>query len=354
MTTLGAASTAANGGGGRGRKQLARQTQSGGSGGSGRCHLVGGLESRAESPPGSDEARPPACNWGSAKRHVAERVTTVESEVTKQLQTTLALLKQLTDKQDNQGAKIAEVVEGQRYLEDKMEANQRSLEERIEKLETAGVNPGQSITSMATTDDGIGGRKPALIMGGWGDNTPANEVMEKATQILRQLKVDIDHQDTFVPGIRRGFALIPLKGARVGEGSEEYRQRIQRAITVVRNAKIQTGHVREDTGQPRYAYLTISKLGASSWHSTLVTGIPRTHTLQSRVSPRWLSSQALISSMGLPGPDIFDGSSGHGRFATPLSRLNSLKELVRPFANRLTIIELGVADWLGGLSHAMT
>ena len=96
-------------------------------------------------------------------------------------------------------------------------------------------------------------------MGGWGDNTPANEVIEKATQILRQLKVDIDHQDTFVPGIRRGFALIPLKGARVGEGNEEYRQRIQRAITVVRNAKIQTGHVREDTRQPRYVYLTISQ-----------------------------------------------------------------------------------------------
>ncbi|CAE6973508.1 ZRANB3 [Symbiodinium natans] len=196
---------------------------------------------------------------GGVQKDMAERVTTVESEVTKQLQTTLALLKQLTDKQDNQGAKMAEVVEGQRYLEDKMEANQRSLEERIEKLETSGCNPGQSITSMATTDDGIGGRKPALIMGGWGDNTPANEVIEKATQILRQLKVDIDYQDTFVPGIRRGFALIPLKGARVGEGSEEYRQRIQRAITIVRNAKIQTGHVREDTGQPRYAYLTISQ-----------------------------------------------------------------------------------------------
>ena len=121
---------------------------------------------------------------------------------------------------------------------------------------------GLSAQSTTTTEhgDGLGGRRvPALIVGGWNDDTTAGDVLEKAQQALRMLKVDIDYQDMFVPGVRRGFGLIPLKGPRAGESDEGHRQRIQEAITKVRNAKMQTGHVREDTGQPRYMFLAISQ-----------------------------------------------------------------------------------------------
>ena len=195
------------------------------------------------------------------KKEMAERIEVVESEVTKQLQTTLLLLKQLTDKHDVQQEAVSNLTAGQKALEEKFEMSQRSLEERIEKLEASGGGRGPSAHSTATTEgDGIGGRRaPALVVGGWNDNTPANEVIEKATQVLRQLQVDLDYQDMFVPGIRRGFALIPLHGPRLGESGEGHRQRIQAAIAQVRNAKLQTGHVRQDTGQPRYMYLTISQ-----------------------------------------------------------------------------------------------
>ena len=155
MTTLGAASTAANGGGGGGEGSSPAKRKAAEVVDVEDAISLGALKAELKA---HQEAmkRDLQHAIGGVQKDMAERVTTVESEVTKQLQTTLALLKQLTDKQDNQGAKIAEVVEGQRYLEDKMEANQRSLEERIEKLEAAGRNLGQSINSMATTDDGIG------------------------------------------------------------------------------------------------------------------------------------------------------------------------------------------------------
>ena len=198
---------------------------------------------------------------GGVKKEMAERISLVESEVTQQLQTTLLLLKQLTDKQEVQSGKMAALVAGQKTLEETVESNRRTLEERIEKLEAGGGGLRPSTYSTATTEgDGIGGRRtPALVVGGWNDDTPANEVIEKATEVLRQLQVDLDYQDIFVPGIRRGFALIPLKGPREGEGGEEHRRRVQTAITQVRNAKLQTGHYRQDTGQPRYMYLTISQ-----------------------------------------------------------------------------------------------
>ena len=198
---------------------------------------------------------------GGVKKEMAERISLVESEVTQQLQTTLLLLKQLTDKQEVQSGKMAALVAGQKTLEETVESNRRTLEERIEKLEAGGGGLRPSTYSTATTEgDGIGGRRtPALVVGGWNDDTPANEVIEKATEVLRQLQVDLDYQDIFVPGIRRGFALIPLKGPRDGEGGEEHRRRVQTAITQVRNAKLQTGHYRQDTGQPRYMYLTISQ-----------------------------------------------------------------------------------------------
>ena len=153
---------------------------------------------------------------GGVKKEMAERIEVAESEVTKQLQTTLLLLKQLTDKHDIQQEAVSKLTAGQKALEEKLEG---SLEERIEKLEAGGGGRGPSAHSTATTEgDGIGGRRaPALVVGGWNDNTPANEVIEKATQVLRQLQIDIDYQDMFVPGIRRGF--MDRAREKVGRGT---------------------------------------------------------------------------------------------------------------------------------------
>ena len=183
---------------------------------------------------------------------MVERVATVETEVTRQLKTTLQLLQELTAKQDKHTAGIEELMGGQHDLESKM----GDITERVEKLEMKSVQS----TTATEHGDGLGGRRvPALIVGGWNDDTAVRDVLEKAQQALRLLKVDIDYQDMFVPGVRRGFGLIPLKGPRAGESDEGHRQRIQEAITKVRNAKMQTERVREDTGQPRYMFLAISQ-----------------------------------------------------------------------------------------------
>ncbi|CAE7481281.1 gnt1 [Symbiodinium natans] len=180
---------------------------------------------------------------------MVDRIATVETEVTKQLKTTLQLLQELTTKQDKHKEGLDKLDEGQHVLEEKfgtMSVQYKDLVERVEKLESKGFQGGLSAQSTTTTEpDGLGGKRvPALIVGGWNDDTPAGEAIEKATRALQQLQVDLDYRNMFVPGVRRGFGLIPLKGAREGENAEDYRQRIQGAVTKIRNAKLQTAHPR--------------------------------------------------------------------------------------------------------------
>ena len=76
-----------------------------------------------------------------------------------------------------------------------------ALESKVRDIQTTG--------STASTNDS--GRVPALIMGGWPPDTLASEVLDKANAMARDLKLELNLQDSFVPGVRRGFVLIPRK-----------------------------------------------------------------------------------------------------------------------------------------------
>ena len=84
------------------------------------------------------------------------------------------------------------------------------------------------------------GRTPALIMGGWPPDTLAADVLDKANAMARDLKLEINMKDAFVPGVRRGFALIPLKPNH-DETEEEMRQRAQACIRRVSLAEVNLG-----------------------------------------------------------------------------------------------------------------
>ena len=184
---------------------------------------------------------------GGVQAEVASRIGTVETEVTKQLQTTLAMLSALTDKQAKHMEDLQGVREEQAAMETRLSAETRALGERVEAMEWKMKWGGGGSTNSTTTAevDTIGAPKqPALILGGWEGDTPAAEVLQKAKDVVRQLQLDVDVDHMFVPGVRRGFTLIPLQGAHHDETGEGYRQRIQNAITKVRQAKVQLGRRR--------------------------------------------------------------------------------------------------------------
>ena len=77
-------------------------------------------------------------------------------------------------------------------------------------------------------------------MGGWHPDQAAEDTLKAAKDILRRLDVQLNPDDLFVPGVRRGYAIMPIKPR--GQESEDVRRaRVQQAILRIRNANITTG-----------------------------------------------------------------------------------------------------------------
>jgi hypothetical protein len=109
---------------------------------------------------------------------------------------------------------------------------QGSIESRLQVLETRGASETGTVATTSVSG-GPGGRRPALVLGGWDPDTAAADMLRHAKRLLQELRLDLDVDDIFVPGVRRGFAILPY-GARTGEAPEAMSSRIQGAITKVK------------------------------------------------------------------------------------------------------------------------
>eukprot|EP00439_Symbiodinium_sp_Y106_P079647 s907_g18.t1 len=114
----------------------------------------------------------------------AGRIDNVESQVTRQMQQTINMLDEITSKYTQHGE----------ILQQLQEANSE-VKIRLEKLERSG-----------------GGSS------------------EQAERILKSVNAPIALQPLFVPGVRRGYAILPID-ERLGESFESRRQRVQEVIT---------------------------------------------------------------------------------------------------------------------------
>ena len=102
---------------------------------------------------------------------LSQRMDRVETGVTAQLEKTLERLAAINNQQQEQ-QRTVEAIQGEQYS---MNARLQALESKVHVLQTTGTS------SAADTD--FGGRKPALIVGGWGDDTPAEETLNNVKQI---------------------------------------------------------------------------------------------------------------------------------------------------------------------------
>ena len=161
-------------------------------------------------------------------RTLTGRLDNVEGQVTTKLQQTINLLDDMTNKYYKQ----------ENILQQMQEAD-REFDERLRKLEQRGTSSDIDPSGASTTDTG-GDRRAALILGGWDSENPAADTLREAKQLLQNLSVDLDIGEIFVPGVHRGYALIPVPD-RPGEAHEDKRKRIQAAISRVRKAAVEVG-----------------------------------------------------------------------------------------------------------------
>ena len=116
------------------------------------------------------------------------KVQAVENIMAQQVQDTVQALDRVTKSYDIQARSLEEV-----------KMAQKSFEERLTSLE----NKPPASTAPGSTVDTDGGRKPALIIGGWHPDTAAEETLKAAREVLRSLEVPLNGEDLFVPGLRR-------------------------------------------------------------------------------------------------------------------------------------------------------
>ena len=79
-----------------------------------------------------------------------------------------------------------------------VKAAQGNLETRLQALESRSSDAG-TVTSTAPP-----GRKAALVLGGWDPDSTAADMLEHAKILIKELRLDLDTDEIFVPGGRRG------------------------------------------------------------------------------------------------------------------------------------------------------
>ena len=73
---------------------------------------------------------------------------------------------------------------------------------------------------------------------------------------VEDLAIDLDMDEAFVPGLRRGFAIVPVT-PRSGEPDTDFRRRIRESLKAIRAAKLVTGQC--DQGGERYFWAAMSE-----------------------------------------------------------------------------------------------
>ena len=168
---------------------------------------------------------------------VEARIGQVEAAFTDRMKEQITLLTAITATQSQHSADLAN-------FQSKDKANQdtfQDIQQRLAKLEA------QPLLSRATSTTTAQDRQPALIMGGWADDQEAATTLHLAKEACNNLKLDIDMQDAFVPGIRRGYLVSPHK-LKENENEQAMFSRFTQAIHLVRQAN-----------QPRHFWLSFSQ-----------------------------------------------------------------------------------------------
>ena len=92
-------------------------------------------------------------------------------------------------------------------------------------------------------------------MGGWADDQDAAMTLQLAKDAVTSRQLDVDMEEAFVPGVRRGYLVIPYN-ARREETDGHMHKRLTTAIQKVRQANRATG------GQTR-----MEQSSTCGWHT---------------------------------------------------------------------------------------
>ena len=186
----------------------------------------------------------------------------IMGEVKEQLGGTNQLLRELQALHSAQAQTIHrmdQVQQQQQAATEAIEQEQKTMHQRLTLLEGKfGQLNGGSLGGRQPHQGGEEDRRqPALILGGWEEDSLAADTLRQAQATAAQLRLDIDMEQAFVPGIRRGYVIVPLQ-YKPDEDEEQHRRRVQGALQKVRNANLVLGAKADGTGRKLWMALSQS------------------------------------------------------------------------------------------------
>ncbi|CAE7305788.1 unnamed protein product [Symbiodinium sp. CCMP2592] len=178
---------------------------------------------------------------------IGRRVENLETNFEQHVERTTQLLGAMTDRH-------CDIEHTVKKVDQSYEDVRRRLELLEGKFATATFSTTTNTSLRTTETGGQDATRPAIIMGGWDADQSASETLRLVKQHIAHIDIDMD--DAFVPGIRRGFAIVPV-AARAGESQGEFRARIREALKEIRESKVITGQRPE--GGDRHFWAAMSE-----------------------------------------------------------------------------------------------
>ena len=176
---------------------------------------------------------------------VKQRVTDIEAQFATKVNKTLDLIQSLNDRQRDQGdklQKIQEAMEAQKEQDRKHDSAIQDILQRVDQLEDSSMKGATWRQPLFEGEQGVGPRTPALVMGGWNLDLEGDDVKSRAEKMVKDLNLDIDLGEAFMPGRQKGFLIVPLL-PKVGEDRARLQRRAIGAVESVRKAACHTGTV---------------------------------------------------------------------------------------------------------------
>ena len=133
---------------------------------------------------------------------VETKIGQVETAFKERTKEPVNLLTAITSTQNQHSADLLNLQQKDKVNQDATQ----DIQQRLTKLETHPV-----LLSRANSTTTMEDKQPALIMGGWADDQEASTTLQLANDACAKLQLEIDMQDAFVPGLRRGYLVIPYQ-----------------------------------------------------------------------------------------------------------------------------------------------
>ena len=225
-----------------------------------------GTKRKSEAEPDAVEAVSPQRRGGAAltldavTALFAQQTRDIKESTSMQINTAIKNLEEKTLKRiDMTEERVTAMVQVQDNKIQEVQNTTAALLERIKVLESRPM--GSSVSTTAG-----GGERLALVVGGWKPETHRDLIMADFQSLTKELDVssllDGEH---FVPGVRSSVAIVPIV-VREGESEQQTRQRMSKVIQIVRDARLQTQNIPDDStiwaamSRPRAARQLASKV----------------------------------------------------------------------------------------------